>query len=235
MTGSVTIYDYTRRQWFFSDEADGQKETLPASTFKIINSLIALETGVISSEYEVVKWVGEVDTTLYGYRPDIYRDMTVQEAFRESAGWVYIELAKKIGRDRYRYYLSKCRYGNDNLSEQGVDFWNFGSFAITPKNQIAFLKALYDEKLPFSKRNMAIVKQLMVAETTDTYVIRAKTGWTREGGQDTGWWVGYLEKEGKPYFFATRLIKSRKVTTTTFADCRKSITKTALRQLKVID
>ena len=233
--GSTTVYNYEKRQWLFSDKADSQKETLPASTFKIINSLIALETGVINDENDVVKWVGKVDTVLYGYRPEIYRDMTVQEAFKESAGWVYIELAKKIGRDRYQSYLSKCRYGNGNLSEPGTDFWNFGLFAISPANQIRFLKALYEEKLPFSKRNIAIVKRLMIAETTDMYVIRAKTGWTRDGGKDTGWWVGYVERERKPYFFATRLIKSRETVSPDFADCRKKITKDILRQLQVID
>ncbi len=85
-----------------------------------------------------------MDTVRYGYRPDIYHDMTVKEAFEQSAGWVYLELAKQIGRERYKTYLAKCQYGNGNLSETGVDFWNFGPFAISPQNQIRFLKALYE-------------------------------------------------------------------------------------------
>lgn len=233
--GSTTIYDYKKHQWLFSDQTDSRKETLPASTFKLINSLIALETGVIKDENDVVNWVSQVDTVRYGYRPDIYHDMTVKEAFEQSAGWVYVELAKRIGKARYQHYLNECRYGNGNLSEPGVDFWNFGSFAISPANQIIFLKALYEETLPFSKRNMAIVKRLMIAETTDTYVIRAKTGWTRDGNKDTGWWVGYVERDSKPYFFATRLIKNRGTPNSDFADCRKRITKDILRQMRVID
>ena len=233
--GSTTIYDYKKHQWVFSNEIDSRKETLPASTFKVINSLIALETGVITNENDVVKWVGQIDTVRYGYRPDIYHDMTVKEAFEQSAGWVYIELAKRIGKVRYRHYLSECQYGNGNLSEKGIDFWNFGSFAISPKNQITFLKALYEETLPFSKRNMAIVKRLMITETTNMYIIRAKTGWTRDGGKDTGWWVGYVERDNTPYFFATRLIKNRETPNLDFADCRKKITKDILRQMQVID
>ena len=207
---------------------------LPASTFKIINALIALETGVIQDENDLVKWVGEADKVLYGYRPEIYHDMAVKEAFEQSAGWVYIELAKKIGRDRYRNYLTQCQYGNGNLSEKGVDFWNFGPFGISLRNQVAFLKALYAGKLPFSGRNMAIVKRLMVTERTDNYVIRAKTGWTRDGGVDTGWWIGYVEKQGKHCFFATRLIRNRKTPNPAFAACRKTITKDILRQLNSI-
>ncbi len=233
--GSTTIYDYKNQRWLFSDEADSRQETLPASTFKIINSLIALETGVIHDENDVVKWVGKVDTVLYGYRPDIYHDMTIDEAFKKSAGWVYIELAKKIGKARYRQYLTECRYGNGNLSEKDADFWNFGAFAVSPVNQVSFLKALYDEKLPFSKRSMTIAKRMMIAETTDAYTIRAKTGWTHVGDQNIGWWVGYVDRGGNPYFFATRLTQSRKTPNADFADCRKRITKDILHQLQVLD
>lgn len=237
LAGSTTVYDYGQRKWTFTDEVDSQRATLPASTFKIINSLIALETGVIRDEKDVIKWVGQsqIDTARYSYRPEIYHDMTVKEAFEKSAGWVYIELAKKIGRDRYEQYLSKCQYGNGNLSQKDVDFWNFGPFAISPKNQITFLTALYDEKLPFSKQNMAIVKRMMINETTAKYVLRAKTGWTREDGVDIGWWVGYVEKQRKPYFFATRISKNRNTVNPNFGDCRKRITKDILRQLNILD
>jgi beta-lactamase class D len=233
--GSITLYDYKNQKWTFSNKADSKKETLPASTFKIINSLIALETGVIEDENEVVKWVGEVDTVLYGYRPDIYKDMTMKEAFEVSAGWVYIELAKKIGKDRYQQYLKKCHYGNGNLSQADVDFWNFGAFGISPYNQVTFLKDFYEEKLPFSKRTYQIVKRIMMAEKTDTYTISAKTGWTRYGGKDTGWWVGYLERKDNVYFFATRIIKDRKTPNPSFAQCRKEITKSVLQQLHAME
>lgn len=85
-----------------SDTTDIKQGCLPASTFKIINLLIALETKTIANENEIVKWIGKVDTVKYGYRPEIYRDMTVKEAFEVSAGWVFIELAKKIGRENYQ-------------------------------------------------------------------------------------------------------------------------------------
>src|SRR5690606_36364467 len=75
--GSITIYDYKNKKWIVNDEADSRKETQPASTFKVINLLIALETGVIKDENAIVKWPGSTDTTLYGYRPDIYKDISV--------------------------------------------------------------------------------------------------------------------------------------------------------------
>ncbi|CCH51804.1 beta-lactamase [Fibrisoma limi BUZ 3] len=235
LNGSTTVYDYKHQRWTVSDEADSRKETLPASTFKIINTLIALETGVIRDENEIVAWVGKVDTVLYGYRPEIYHNMSMKEAFEQSAGWVYIELAKRIGKERYRQYLQRCHYGNGNLSHPDDDFWNFGAFGISPRNQVLFLKDVYDEKLPFSKRSYAILKRIMVAEQTDAYTIRAKTGWTRYGGNDTGWWVGYVERNDTVYFFATRLIKPRSTPNPNFAACRKTITTAILRQLKAIE
>ncbi|RZL97996.1 MAG: penicillin binding protein transpeptidase domain-containing protein, partial [Pedobacter sp.] len=105
-SGSTTFYDNNRHQWIYSDSLDAQKATLPASTFKVINLLIALETNVIRDEHEIVKWVGKLDTLLYGNRPETYHDMSIKEAFEVSAGWVFVELAKRVGRDRYRKYLT---------------------------------------------------------------------------------------------------------------------------------
>ena len=234
MHGSTTIYDYKNKKWIFNDPVDANVQSLPASTFKVINLLIALETGVIKDENAVVKWTGNQDTARYGYRPDIYKDMTVKNAFEVSAGWVFVELAKKIGKERYRHYLKLCHYGNQDLSEKGTDFWNFGQFAISPKNQVDFLMKVYEEKLPFSKRNMDILKKVMITETNNEYCIRSKTGWTRFNGNDTGWWVGYVERKDNVYFFATRLIKKRSDVNPNFGPYRKEITKNILKQLQIL-
>ena len=232
--GSIAIYDHHAETWILSDSAAAYQEALPASSFKIINLLIALETGVIDSENVVIAWPGHTDTTLYGYRPDIYRDMTVAEAFEKSAGWAFVELAKKIGKDRYAEYLKASNYGNQNIWEAGDDFWNFGAFGISPVNQVRFLKDLYEDKTLFSKRNVDVLKRVMVAEEGDGYKISAKTGWTREGGINTGWWVGYAETDQGVYFFATQLLQDRKFNSPSFGPCRKEITKSVLREIKAI-
>ncbi|HZF65120.1 MAG TPA: penicillin-binding transpeptidase domain-containing protein, partial [Chitinophagaceae bacterium] len=60
--GSTTIYDYKNNQWKFTDSLDAFTETLPASSFKVINLLIALETGIIKDEHDTIKWIGSIDT-----------------------------------------------------------------------------------------------------------------------------------------------------------------------------
>lgn len=233
--GSIIVYNVDSQQWIVSDTIGIKMETLPASTFKIINLLIALETNTIKDENEIVKWVGSTDTVKYGYRPDIYHDMSVKEAFELSAGWVYVELAKKIGKNNYKEYLAKSGYGNNQLTQTDPDFWNFGEFAISPVNQVEFLSALYKETLPFSKNNMEIVKKTMLAEKTNDYTIYAKTGWTRENNINTGWWTGFIETKKGVYIFATRLIQDRKMNRDNFGSCRKEITKTVLRTLGIIE
>lgn len=232
--GSIAIYDVQHRTWIVSDTTGIYQETLPASTFKIVNTLIALETNTIKDENEIVQWPGSTDTVKYGYRPDIYRDLTVADAFRLSAGWVYVEISKKIGKEKYKEYLLKSGYGNDQLAHNDPDFWNFGSFAISPHNQVEFIHNLYREKLPFSKRNMDVMKQLMLTAPTDDYTIRAKTGWTREHNINTGWWTGYIETPKGAYIFATRLLQDRKMNRADFGSCRKEITLKVFRKLGII-
>lgn len=232
--GSIVIYDLKKRQWIVSDTIGVKVETLPASTFKIINLLIALEINTIVDENEVLRWDGSTDTVKYGYRPEIYHDMSVKEAFELSAVWVFIELAEKIGKDKYKEYLAKCGYGNNNLSQKETDFWNFGSFAVSPVNQVRFINSLYKEKLPFSRRNIEIAKRVMVTEQTGDYTIRAKTGWTQENDTNIGWWAGYIESKNGDYTFATRLLQDRKMKRPDFASCRKEITRKVFQDLGII-
>ena len=235
VSGSVLIYNQKADQYIVSDTMGIYEESLPASTFKIINLLIALETETIADEHAIVNWPGETDTTLYGYRPNIYHDISVKEAFQVSAGWAFVELAKKIGKEKYLSYLTKCDYGNKDILNSGDDFWNFGAFGISPVNQIQFLQKVVEGKdLPFSQHNLNILKSVMENGMQKDYLLRAKTGWTRVDGQNIGWWVGYVEKADERYFFATRLYQDRSLKRSNFGSCRKTITYGAFEAIGVI-
>ncbi len=233
LSGSTIVHELGTEIYHVSDTTAIYYPSLPASTFKIINMLIALETGVIKSENDVVIWDGKTDTTKYGYRPEIYHDMSIKEAFQSSAGWVFIKLAEKIGKHNYLRYLKAANYGNLNLSEKDLDFWNFGEFGISSIQQIDFLEAFYTEKLPFSAKNCQIVKKVMLNEKNNKYTLSAKTGWTRADNTNTGWWVGFVEKENKVFFFATRLLQNRQYKRDDFGQCRKEITYKILKNLSV--
>lgn len=233
--GSITIYDYNNKKCITSDSLNSHTGTLPASTFKILNTLIALETGVIKDENEIIKWPGVTDTVKYGYRPDIYHDITVKEAFKYSAVWAYMELAERIGKKRYKEYLKMVNYGNGDISIDEPDFWNYGNFAVSPVDQIKLLIGLHEETLPFSKRTFEIVKEIMKEENSNDHIFRAKTGWTRNSEKDIGWWVGYIEKQDNTYFISTRITKDRNENNPDFGRCRKGITRAVLKELDVIN
>jgi len=231
VVGSITIYDSRRQEWFFTDTRDARMPTLPASTFKILNSLIALETRVIKDENQLLKWDGIPKSFLGKNRTAWNRDTDLKTAYKNSTIWFDVELAKKIKRKTYKKYLSACEYGNLNFSEKGVDFWNYGDYGISPVNQVMFLMKVYRNDLPFSKKHIAIVKNMMISEQTDSYVLRDNTGLTRKDGQDIGWWVGYIETKNNVYFFATRLIKSSEDEDPYFASYKKEVTRQVLNEI----
>jgi beta-lactamase class D len=226
--GSFTLLDLKNNKWIVCNQKQWKKPFTPASTFKICNSLIGLETGVISDENSVIKWDGIVRG-----RPEWNKDHDLNTAFKNSTVWYYQELARRVGGQRMKKWLDKVGYGNADTSG-GIDmFWLSGGLRITPEQQVIFLKDLYESELPFSRRTMDIVKQIMIAKDTSAYTLRAKTGWSQQDNQDIGWYVGYLQTKRNVYFFATCIQRPRS-DESSFLASRKEITLGILRELKLL-
>jgi len=205
VNGSIVIYHLNRDRTFQHNPSRNATAFLPASTFKILNSLIALETGVVAGPSALLTWDGIQRSV-----PEWNQDLTMQEAFKRSAVWYYQVLARRIGHDRMQKWVAQTKYGNQTIgSEAEIDkFWLEGALRITPQEQIQFLRRFYQNDLPFSARSMAIVKNLMVLEQTPAYTLRGKTGWVGfadEGKAEIGWLVGYVEKGKDVYLFATNI------------------------------
>lgn len=232
--GSITIYDLNSNHWIFSDKNNASFATLPASTFKIINSCIALQNKVIKDENEIIDWDGKV-RTFNGKAVDEWnKDSDLKTAYKNSTVWFYVELAKRIGRTKYIDVLNKINYGNGDLSEEGIDFWNYGNFKVTPIQQILFLKNLYDCSLPFDKEIIENVKQIMISEENEKYTIRSKTGWTNKDGIDIGWNIGYITTHNNVYFFANRIFKPISQQNLAFGSARKDILIEAFEQIGLL-
>lgn len=172
----------------------------PCSTFKIPNSLIGLETGVIPDASFTLKWDGQ-------QRPveAWNRDHDLRSAVRHSVVWYYQELARRIGPQRMQQWVSKFGYGNQDLSG-GIDrFWLGSSLRISPDEQVDFLARLHAGELPVAARSAAIVKEILVQDAPAAGVVyRGKTG-SCEGAtpaESHGWWVGSLENAGRLHVFA---------------------------------
>ncbi|NEQ42968.1 MAG: class D beta-lactamase [Leptolyngbya sp. SIOISBB] len=198
--GSIVIFDLNQNLIYQHNPDRNDTAFLPASTFKIPNSLIALETQVIENDVSVLTWDGIVRSY-----PVWNQDLNIRLAFEFSAVWFYQVLARRIGHERMQEWVATIDYGNENIgSVEEIDsFWLNGELRITPQEQIQFLQRLYTDELPFSESTIATVKDIMIVEQTPDYTIRAKTGWALAG--NVGWYVGYLEQNDNVYFFATNI------------------------------
>lgn len=196
--GSFVLYDPQADKYIFYNQDQFEQTFSPASTYKICNSLIGLETGVIKDENFVIRW-----DSVIRQNPKWNGDHDLKTAFKNSTVWYYQELARRVGGQKMKYWLDKTNYGNADTSG-GIDrFWLRGGLRITPQQQIDFLIKLHDNKLPFSQRSMDIVKKIMIVNDTLDYVIRGKSGWGEQpDSEDIGWFVGYLETKDNTYYFA---------------------------------
>jgi beta-lactamase class D len=225
--GSFVLYDQDKETWTFYNKDQYTVPYTPASTFKICNTLIGLETGVIKDENFILRWDGVVRRI-----PAWNQDQSLATAFRNSTVWYYQELARRVGSHRMKYWLDRANYGNADTSG-GIDrFWLSGGLRMTEEQQVDFLRRLHDGRLPFSKRSVDILKKVMILEDTNGYILRAKTGWGIQDSLNIGWFVGYVETKGNVYYFAN-CIRTADGNNPDFARGRIEIAKEILAGLKI--
>ena len=212
--GSFTVYNLLR----YRDSA-----YLPASTFKIVNSLIGLQTGRISNEKMVIPWDG-ITREIAGWN----KDLTMAEAFKLSAVPYYQEVARRIGKDTMQLWLDSLHYGTQKIKTKIDTFWLDNSLKIKPDEELGLVKKIYFQQLPFDKRPQTIVKKVMLQESNANYQLSYKTGWgSNEKGNAIGWMVGWIEENQHPYFF----VLNTEGNADTNPDVRLTILKGILKQL----
>lgn len=225
ITGTIVISSLDGKTDYVYNDTFSQMRILPASTFKIPNTLIALEEGLIRSDSEVIKWDG-----IQREFPEWNKDQTLKTAFQYSCVWVYQLFAQKIGTEKYRHYVNTLDYGNKQIGNNVTTFWLEGPFGISAREQVSFLRKLILERLPFPKNNINLLKKIMIMEENADYIIRAKTGWTARVTPQYGWYVGYVENRKSTWIFAANL----KIRNQQDLALRKDLTFAALKVKKII-
>jgi len=191
-TGKFTVHNLSRYR---------DSSYLPASTFKIVNSLIGLQTGKISSDSMVIKWDG-----IKRAKEEWNKDLTMYEAFRVSAVNYYQEVARRIGKDTMQQWLDSLSYGTKKIVGPVDSFWLNNSLKIKPDEELGLVKRLYFDQLPFFKSYQETVKRAMLFENNANYRLGYKTGWGfNEKGNSIGWVVGWIEENNHPYFFVLNI------------------------------
>jgi beta-lactamase class D len=201
--GTFVGYQVEDYRVIASDKDRSGEGKLPASTFKIANSLIALETGVVEDpDKDVFKWDG-VTRPIEAWN----KDHTMRSAIAVSAVPVYQEIARRIGQERMQKYVDLLEYGNRNIGG-GIDqFWLTGDLRIDPVQQVDFVDRLRRGALPVSKRSQDLVRDILPVTKAGEATIRAKSGLlgAESGKPSLGWMVGWAEKGEAHTVFALNM------------------------------
>jgi beta-lactamase class D len=231
VVGSVLVYDPQSNIAYSNDFKRCDRGYLPASTFKIPNSIIALETGVVEDDSTLFKWNGEKRRL-----PAWEQDLIFRDAFRLSCVPCYQEIARKIGVERMIKYLASLGYGNMVVDSATIDlFWLEGESKITMNQQLDFLFRFYKSEMPITERTHQIMKRLMLIESNDSWTFSGKTGWVTRNGNNIGWFVGYIEKGNNVFFVITNIEPNESFNMDFFPKIRAQISLGALKKLKLIE
>lgn len=194
--GTFVLYEVSTDRLVLVNAKRAEERFVPASTFKIPNSLIALETGVAKSVDEVIP---------YGGKPQPIKawekDMPMREAIVVSNVPVYQELARRIGLARYRQWLDRLGYGNRKIGAVVDRFWLDGPLKISAVEQVRFVARLAQGKLEASPEAQAVVRDILRLEGSADAIVYGKTGWDGK----VGWWTGWVERDGRIFSFALNM------------------------------
>ncbi len=202
-SGAFVLYDGAHQSWLRYHPEQCRVRSTPCSSFKVLNSLIALETGVASGPDFRLPW----DGTQYSIEPWNH-DQTLRSAFSVSCVWYFQALATRVGLARYQQILPKVGYGNNDVTGGATQFWLQSSLTISPDEQVEFLRRLHTRKLPFSDKTVDTVLDIMTLSRTGQTIFRGKTGSTGPKPKDMeplGWFIGSVSTPSGDYFFATRV------------------------------
>lgn len=225
VNGTFVLYDVKAGRLQGHNRSRADIRYVPASTFKIPNSLIGLITGVVQDVDEVLPWGG--GPALF---PQWERDMPLREAIVVSNVPLYRGLARRIGKERMQHALEQLDYGNRETGEVIDRFWLDGPLAISAVEQTQFLARLAQGTLPVDTGAQQAVREILRLEQGDGWSLHGKTGWQNAPDAGVGWWVGWVQKGEAIYTFAFNFDMRGKED----ADKRVSLGKACLQALGVL-
>jgi beta-lactamase class D len=201
VNGTFVLYDVTAQKYIGHDKDRAEKRFVPASTFKIPNSLIGLSVGAVKSVDEVLPYRGHPKPFIKAWE----KDMGLREAIVLSNVPIYQELARRIGLERMQDNVSKMDYGNKEIGTTVDIFWLNGPLKISAVEQARFLAKLAQGTLPFPEEFQRSVREITQLDKGPNWTLYGKTGWENAPDPGVGWWVGWVQKDGRVYAFALNM------------------------------
>ncbi len=205
--GSFVLYNMQTDEYSIYNKDRSITRVSPDSTYKIYSSLIALETGVVQENSSERNW----DGTNYPYDAWNHKQ-DLSSAMKGSVSWYFQNLDKSVGQRELQNYFDRMGYGNHNISGGISDYWMESSLLISPVEQVQLLKDFYTNDTIFSSENVDAVKKIIKLSEKNGAILSGKTGTGTVNGKGiNGWFIGYVEKDGHTYIFATNIQDKRSV------------------------
>ncbi len=201
VNGTFVLYDVRARSYTGHNKDRAETRFVPASTFKIPNSLIGLSVGAVKSVDDVLPYKGHPQPFSKAWE----KDMGLREAVVLSNVPIYQELARRIGLARMRDNVALMDYGNKEIGTSVDNFWLSGPLKISAVVQTQFLAKLAQGSLPFPQEFQKSVREIVLLDQGANWKLYGKTGWENAPGQGVGWWVGWVQKNGRIYAFALNM------------------------------
>ncbi|ADZ84593.1 BlaR1 family beta-lactam sensor/signal transducer [Cellulosilyticum lentocellum] len=219
--GTFVLYDLEEDTYSIYNKTHALERTSPNSTYKLYSALFALDANTITPEHSKRIW----DGTIYPFET-WNQDQTLISAMNYSVNWYFQDLDTALGASKLATYLKKLHYGNEDLSGGMDTFWLNSSLKISPLEQVQLLTAFYKQDLAFNPKDILTLKQAIKISESSTYILSGKTGTGRVNDKDiSGWFMGYIEKSGKAYIFATHIASKEYADGARAADIAISILK----------
>lgn len=198
--GTLVVESLGQQKIWVHNEARAAQPKTPASTFKIPNSLFALEAGAVANVDELVPWDGTMRSIEAWNKTHSLRSGIIVSSVP-----TYQELARRMGLDQMASFVAKAGYGNQKIGDVVDMFWLRGPLQISAYEQIDFLKRLEARALPFARDNLEATIDILEVDRGENWVLRAKTGWAINTKPSIGWYVGWLELQTDTYVFALNI------------------------------
>ena len=226
LSGAMALFDTRDGLLLCSDLERCEKGYVPASTFKIANTIVALETGLVSDAESPLPWDGKDYSN-----PDWNRDHTLRSAVQVSCLPCFQGIARKVGAARMAEWLKRLDYGNHDSSGQLDFFWLGGALRISPFQQLDFLRRLEGAKLPIQDHTLDVVREVLTLDVGPEHILRGKTGLggPPEQPSEVGWFVGFVELGERRVFFAT--VVDGHASDVDIKPVRRRVTQRVLREL----
>lgn len=196
-----------------------EERVTPASSFKIVLSLMGYDVGILQDEQTPIWHFQEgYDNFLESWR----QSQTPQTWMNQSCIWFSKIIALQLGLETIEQYLSSFEYGNQDFSAGMIlpgsinPAWVSSSLKISPKEQVQFIQKMIREKLPISSNAIQMTKNLLFKEEiSQGWKLFGKTGLgsaVDENGKNlkVRWFVGWVEK-GENFFPFSYLLQEHEI------------------------